>query len=74
MRIALDPGELAEHPLRIGLSMRVEVDTRDRSGALLAGEARKEAGHSTGVFLEPAREADLRIARVIAANRAAGKQ
>lgn len=74
VRIALDPGELAEHPLRIGLSMRVEVDTRDRSGALLAGKARKEAGHSTEVFLEPAREADLRIARVIAANRAAGKQ
>ena len=27
VRIALDPKELAEHPLRIGLSMQVDVDT-----------------------------------------------
>lgn len=27
VRIALDPKDLAEHPLRVGLSMRVEVDT-----------------------------------------------
>lgn len=32
--IALDPEELAAHPLRVGLSMTVSVDTRQRDGAL----------------------------------------
>jgi len=27
VRIKLDPKELAEHPLRVGLSMNAEVDT-----------------------------------------------
>ena len=31
-RIALDPQELAKHPLRIGLSMQVEVSIKDESG------------------------------------------
>jgi membrane fusion protein, multidrug efflux system len=30
VRIALDPKELAEHPLRVGLSMEAEVDVTDR--------------------------------------------
>ena len=29
VRIALDPAELAGHPLRVGLSMDVAIDTRD---------------------------------------------
>ena len=35
VRIALDPNELAAHPLQIGLSMQVDVDTRNREGARL---------------------------------------
>ena len=38
VKIALEPKELAEHPLRIGLSMTVKVDTRDRGGTVLAAE------------------------------------
>lgn len=36
VRIALDPKDMAEHPLRVGLSMKVEVDTgaRGKAGAL----------------------------------------
>ena len=30
VRIAMDPKELREHPLRVGLSMRATVDTRGR--------------------------------------------
>lgn len=30
VRIALDPGELAKHPLRVGLSMTAEIDTSER--------------------------------------------
>lgn len=32
VRIILDPKELAAHPLRVGLSMDVEVNTRDQNG------------------------------------------
>src|SRR5471032_892202 len=34
VRITLDPAELAQHPLQLGLSMEVEVDTHERGGAL----------------------------------------
>ncbi len=33
VRIALDPEEIARHPLRIGLSMVAEVNTREEEGA-----------------------------------------
>src|SRR5262249_39432960 len=35
VRVALDPRELAEHPLQIGLSMQVDVDIRQREGSRL---------------------------------------
>ncbi|MEN3112862.1 HlyD family efflux transporter periplasmic adaptor subunit [Uliginosibacterium paludis] len=39
VRIALDPEEIARHPLRIGLSMVAEVNTRDEEGAKPAPSA-----------------------------------
>jgi membrane fusion protein (multidrug efflux system) len=36
VRISLDPKQLDEHPLRIGLSTAVNVDTHDRDGKVLA--------------------------------------
>ncbi|HJU71383.1 MAG TPA: HlyD family efflux transporter periplasmic adaptor subunit [Paucimonas sp.] len=36
-RIALDPKQLAKHPLRIGLSMHAEVDMHDASDAPVSG-------------------------------------
>lgn len=36
VRIALDPKELAAHPLRVGLSMEVSVDTADSKGPAVA--------------------------------------
>ena len=44
VRIALDPQELAAHPLQIGLSMQVDVDTHDRGGARLPQIAQTDAG------------------------------
>ncbi len=35
VRIALDPKELREHPLRIGLSVHAEVDLRDQNGSVM---------------------------------------
>jgi len=39
VRIALDPGELRQHPLRVGLSVNVSVDIADRSGSAIGSTA-----------------------------------
>jgi membrane fusion protein, multidrug efflux system len=41
VRVALDPGELRAHPLRIGLSVTATVDIRDTSGPLTARQVRQ---------------------------------
>jgi membrane fusion protein (multidrug efflux system) len=46
VRISLDPKQLAEHPLRIGLSMRAEVDLHNQDGKPL-GEATAPAAALT---------------------------
>ncbi|WP_115717542.1 efflux RND transporter periplasmic adaptor subunit [Gallaecimonas mangrovi] len=38
VRIALQPSELKEHPLRVGLSMDAEIDLHDQSGSLVASK------------------------------------
>ncbi len=65
VRISLDPRELAEHPLRVGLSMNVTVDTRDQGGAALAAAPRKEPVAATGVFAAQERAADAEVQRVL---------
>ena len=50
VRIALDASELSEHPLRIGLSTNVYVDTRDRSGAVLAAAPSVQPTSSTSIY------------------------
>jgi membrane fusion protein, multidrug efflux system len=50
VRIAMDPEELAEHPLRIGLSMHVTVDVRDTSGTQLAPVPRREPLLTTSAY------------------------
>jgi membrane fusion protein (multidrug efflux system) len=65
VRITLDPKELAEHPLRVGLSMEVNVDTADQSGSSLA-EARTAPVAATTVFEAQQRAADAQARRIIA--------
>ncbi len=49
VRIALDPQDLAAHPLQIGLSMRVAIATADRGGARLPRQSAANApSYSTG--------------------------
>ena len=74
VRIALDPEALARHPLRVGLSMRVTVDTHHREGTVLAAEANRQERYATPVFAAQAHEADALIARIIAANRRSGEK
>jgi membrane fusion protein (multidrug efflux system) len=71
VRIALDPRELAAHPLQIGLSMQAEVDTRDRSGGRMPQIAQSANTYETAVFHSIDELADKRVKAIIAANEAA---
>src|SRR5487761_913826 len=68
VRIALDPRELARHPLQIGLSMKASVDVRDASGQRLPGVASNDRDDSTTVFQSVAAQADRAVQQIIAAN------
>lgn len=74
VRVALDPAELQAHPLRIGLSMQARVDTRDRSGAVLAPQAQTTPVFATDVYSAHTKEADALIASIIQANRGAHRR
>lgn len=63
VRIALDPEELAKHPLRVGLSMEVEVET----GTAGKAEAQPATRYVTPV--EDASGADALIHAILQANR-----
>jgi len=65
-RIQLDQNELNAHPLRIGLSMQVDVDTHEETGAQLG--AAVNTSYHTDVFAQYGDEADAEIARIIAQN------
>ena len=68
VRIALDAKELAAHPLKIGLSMQVAVDTSERGGALAASRASGRPAWRTQVFDGELAQAAERADAVIAAN------
>ena len=68
VRIALDPKQVAEHPLRVGLSMEVSVNTRERSGKTLADAQRQSPVAATGVYDAQLQAADKEVQRIIAAN------
>jgi membrane fusion protein (multidrug efflux system) len=56
VRIALDPKELQDHPLRVGLSVDVSVDVSDTSGSMAALPAKEivrgDAGNDGGARTE----------------------
>ena len=72
VRIALDPAELEKHPLRVGLSVAVDVDVRDQSGSLITsrvgpGTTRANTGEDSGPM------ADAMIARILKENGGAAR-
>jgi membrane fusion protein (multidrug efflux system) len=71
VRIALDPKEVAAHPLQLGLSMRVEVDTSARQGAHFATVTNAAHAYRTDVFANEGALAAVSVKRIIAANAAA---
>jgi membrane fusion protein (multidrug efflux system) len=66
VRVELDQKELEAHPLRIGLSMVVDADTRDASGTQLG--AAVNTTYHTDVFAQYGEEADAEIAKIIEQN------
>jgi membrane fusion protein (multidrug efflux system) len=68
VRIALDPAELAQHPLRVGLSMLATVDVADASGATLAAARSAPLAPDGGTTCSPRQAADAAVARIIAAH------
>src|SRR5690348_5989747 len=68
VRIALDPHEVAAHPLQIGLTMRAEVNVRDESGVRLPQLANNNVAYTTDVFHSTDQSADARVQEIIAAN------
>lgn len=73
VRILLDAQEVAAHPLRVGLSMDVTVDTHDRSGKTLADAPRAGLVASTDVFEAQLQSAQAEVQRIIAANLGAAR-
>jgi membrane fusion protein, multidrug efflux system len=69
VRVALDPRELAAHPLQIGLSMKAEVDVRGGADAArLPQLANQATPWSTDVFASSDPLAEARVRSIIAAN------
>lgn len=68
VRIALRPEELAQSPLRLGLSMRVSVDTSDLHGPVLNTKMPPEPAYSTAIFNDELKNADNVVEQVISAN------
>lgn len=73
VRIHLNPEQLKEHPLRIGLSTLAEVDLHDQSGPTLAQQPPQQASYTTQVYDRQLVEADNLITQLIHQNSATGK-
>jgi len=71
VRIHINPEQLAEHPLRIGLSPQVDVALHDQRGPVLAQQPPQKASFATQVYDRQLVEADTLIARLIHDNSAA---
>jgi membrane fusion protein (multidrug efflux system) len=70
VRITLDPKDLEAHPLRVGLSMQVEVDVAKSEGTSLTSTVapREQPAYQTAVFEDAGSQAAARVAQIIASN------
>ncbi len=71
VRIHINAEELAQHPLRIGLSTLVEVNLHDQSGPVLAQQPPQKASFTTSVYERQLADADALIEQLVHANSAA---
>lgn len=68
VRIAIDAKQLAENPLRIGLSMKVKVNLHDQQGGVLPQQPAKGDVYATDVYARQIGDADQLIEKIIHAN------
>ena len=72
VRIRLDPQELAAHPLRVGLSINVSIDTHDRSGPTLASAPPTQPVAATQAYERALADAGRLEREIVEANLGAG--
>jgi membrane fusion protein (multidrug efflux system) len=70
VRIALDPQDVADHPLRVGLSVSASVSIKDTSGPLVTARVGLAQSHAD-LGEDTNARADAVIARILAENGAA---
>ena len=68
VRVALDAAQIAQHPLRVGLSMEATVDVSEQSGKMLADAPRAAALVETAVYASAERGAAEEVRKIVAAN------
>jgi membrane fusion protein, multidrug efflux system len=68
VRIGLEPDELAQHPLFLGLSTTVHVNVRDQAGAALSKESAWKAAINTDAYVGQLSGADAEINAIVANN------
>lgn len=68
VRIELDAQEVAKHPLRIGLSTLVSIDTDNADGGVLATSVRSTPAYETNALALDLAPANQMIADIIRAN------
>lgn len=68
VRVSLDPEEIKEHPLRLGLSMDVTVDIHNTDGAMIPSPTKAKPLYQTNVFAAQEIGAEELIEAIIAEN------
>ncbi|UKE71966.1 efflux RND transporter periplasmic adaptor subunit [Xanthomonas graminis] len=68
VRIAIDAKQLAQNPLRIGLSMKVDVNLHQQGGSVLPSKFATGTLLDTDVYAQQLGQADATIAQIIHAN------
>ena len=68
VRIGLDPQELAQHPLFVGLSTSIDVDVHDQSGAALSKLPVWQPALDTDVYVTQEDGAQAEIERIVTEN------
>ena len=68
VRIELDAGQVEKHPLRIGLSTLVKVDTQNTDGMVLANSVRQTPAYESNALALDLAPANQMIADIIRAN------
>lgn len=72
VRIELDPKQVVDHPLRLGMSMSVDVSLREQDGRMLPNTSPTAPVLSTTAYARQLGDADALIERVIRENRPRG--